>query len=523
MASGKSGYVEFSSSVSWGTVRVYYSETYEVSTNKSKMTVTAIKVKSTNWYGVTYYPDGTLKVNGVAVATFASNIGNALVRIDSQGEWYTIVDATDTTAAITASLDDIEHNDDGSKSISIELTGNRYTGFRFYTISDKYGSGWYVNDSKTIALTTIPRASTIGATAANIGEVSTITVTRKASAFTHSIQYKFGSVTGYIKADGSVQSSEVKITALSIPFTVPTSFYAQIPNATSGTCTLTIKTYSGSTQIGEAQTATFKATASKAACAPSVSGEMYDTLAATVNLTGSEYKLIRYCSKVACTITANAKNSASIKSKKIGDTEVTEDTLYISNIETDTVDFSATDSRGYTTTVSVKRTMVNYIKLTNNVQLVRNDPTSGKATLTIWGDYFNGNFGVADNTLSVKYRLKQASGAYGEYQTVSASIDGNAYEVVVPLEGLDYEYAYTAQVVVADALNSVTKAVTVSQGIPVFDWGEKDFRFNLALLFTTNSYGDTLPTENLKKGQIFFLKNDGDGFTIRIYNGSTWL
>ena len=25
------------------------------------------------------------------------------------------------------------------------------------------------------------------------------------------------------------------------------------------------------------------------------------------------------------------------------------------------------------------------------------------------------------------------------------------------------------------------------------------------------------------KGQIFFLKNSGDGFTIRIYNGSTWL
>lgn len=25
------------------------------------------------------------------------------------------------------------------------------------------------------------------------------------------------------------------------------------------------------------------------------------------------------------------------------------------------------------------------------------------------------------------------------------------------------------------------------------------------------------------KGQIFFLKNSGDGFTIRIHNGSTWL
>lgn len=523
MASGKSGYVEFSSSVSWGTVRVYWSETYEVSTNKSKVTIESIRVKSTNWYGVTYYPDGVLKVNGVEVASFASNLGTTLVRVDAQGSWYKIVDATDTSKVITASLDNIAHNDDGSKTVSIKLTGNRFNNFNFITVSGKYGSGWSVNASKSITLTTIPRASTIGATAANIGEVSTITVTRKASAFSHSIKYEFGDLSGYIKADGSVSTTEAKITATSIPFTVPTSFYAEIPDATSAKCTLTCTTYSGSTQVGSAQTTTFQATASKTACAPTVSGTVVDSNDVTIALTGNKNKLVRYMSNALCTIKATAKNSATIKTKKIGGTTVAGETRTINKIEASSISFVATDSRGYSTTKKVALSLVEYIKLTVNVQLQRTDPTSGNAILTIWGDYFNNSFGSAANSLTIQFRLKRAGGSYGDYQNVTPVLDGNSYSVEIALSELDYEYAYTASVEVTDKLLHQTKTATVSQGIPVFDWGENDFRFNLALLFTTNSYGDTLPTKNLKKGQIFFLKNSGDGFTIRIYNGSAWL
>ena len=523
MASGKSGYVEFSSSVSWGAVRVYWSETYEVSTNKSKVTIESIRVKSTNWYQVNYYLDGTLKINGTKVASFASNLGDALVRVESQGSWYTVVDATDTSKVITASLDNIAHNNDGSKSIDIELTGNRFSNFNFFTASGNYGSGWSVNAAKSIALTTIPRASTIGASAANIGEVSTITVTRKATTYTHSIKYQFGDLSGYIKADGSVSTSEVKISATSIPFTIPTSFYAEIPDATSDTCTLTCTTYSGSTKIGDVQIATFKVTASKSACAPTVSGTVVDSNDVTIALTGNKNKLVRYMSNALCTITAKAKKSASIEAKKIGGTTVTGNTRTINSIETSSVAFVAADSRGYSTTKLVTLDLIEYIKLTVNAQLQRTDPTSGNAVLTIWGDYFNDSFGVVANSLTVQFRLKRAGGSYGNYQDVAVVLDGNSYSAEIALSGLDYESAYTVSVEATDALMHWTKTATVSQGIPVFDWGENDFRFNLALLFTTNSYGNTLPTENLKKGQIFFLKNSGDGFTIRIYNGTTWL
>lgn len=523
MASGKSGYVEFSSSVSWGTVRVYWSETYDAATNKSTVTIESIRVKSTNWYGVTYYPDGVLKVNGVKVASFYSNLGTTLVRVGAQGNWYSIVDSTDTSKVITASLNNIAHNDDGSKTVSIELTGNRFNNFCFFTTSDEYGSGWSVNDSKSITLTTIPRASTIGASAANIGEASTITVTRKATAYTHSIKYKFGDLSGYINADGSASTSEVKISATSISFTVPTSFYAEIPDATSGTCTLTCTTYSGSTKIGNSQTTTFKATASKSACAPTVSGTVVDSNEATIRLTGNKNKLIRYMSNALCTITAKAKNSATIETKKIGGTAVTGNTRTINSIEASSVSFVATDSRGYSTTKRVTLSLVEYIKLTVNVQLQRTDPTSGNAILTIWGDYFNGSFGAVENNLTIRFRLKKSSGSYGNYQDVTAVLDGNSYSAEIALSGLDYESAYTVSVTATDSIMNGSKEATVSQGIPVFDWGENDFRFNLALLFTTNSYGNTLPTENLKKGQIFFLKNSGDGFTIRIYNGTTWL
>ena len=65
-----------------------------------------------------------------------------------------------------------------------------------------------------------------------------------------------------------------KITATSIGFSLPSSWYAQIPNSTQGTCTLTITTYSGTTQIGSAQTATFVARVDSLVSSPIVTSSV---------------------------------------------------------------------------------------------------------------------------------------------------------------------------------------------------------------------------------------------------------
>ena len=368
----------------------------------------------------------------------------------------------------------ITHNNDGSRRVAMKIEAGIYV--------------WAINKdgSATFDLDTIPRASTIGAADANIGSNTTIVVNRKSTAYTHSIAYKFGILSGYVTADGKTSSSESKYSATTISFAIPTSFYAQIPNTKTGTCTLTIKTYSGSTQIGDPQTCTFTVTAPQSACAPSVSGTVVDSNATTKALTGDESRLVRYYSTALCTITAKAKNSATISEKKIGGAVVSGNTRSISKVEQNTVSFYAKDSRGYEETSNVGFTLIPYVLLTNNSSGQRTDPTSGNAKLTIKGDFFNGSFGAVENVLSVKYRIAQSGGSYGDYVDVTPTTTGDSYSATVPLSGLDYETEYTIQIVAADKLASVTKTVAIRRGIPVFDWGENDFSFHVPVYMGGN-------------------------------------
>lgn len=123
----------------------------------------------------------------------------------------------------------ITHNADGTKSFSLSIEAGVYT----YAVS--------VTASGTHTLDTIPRASTLSATNANMGSASTITITRASSSFTHTLTYSFGSTAGTIVS---------KTTSTSVSWTPALTLANQIPNAVSGTCTITCDTYNGSTKIG---------------------------------------------------------------------------------------------------------------------------------------------------------------------------------------------------------------------------------------------------------------------------------
>lgn len=123
----------------------------------------------------------------------------------------------------------ITHNADGTKSFSLSIEAGVYT----YAVS--------VTASGTHTLNTIPRASTVSATNTNLNSASTITITRASSSFTHTLTYSFGSTTGTIVS---------KTTSTSVSWTPALTLANQIPNAVSGTCTITCDTYNGSTKIG---------------------------------------------------------------------------------------------------------------------------------------------------------------------------------------------------------------------------------------------------------------------------------
>ena len=365
------------------------------------------------------------------------------------------------------------HNADGTRSFSVYIEGGIY----YYEVN--------CSGSKTFELDTIPRASTISCTTANIESNPTITINRASPNFTHTITYAFGNVLGTIVE----KTSATSITS----WTIPAAFYTQIPNERSGWGGLYCTTYNGATEIGTTR-CDLTVTTDETKCKPTVSGTVVDTNSKTIAVTGNPSVLVRYCSNASCTINATLNKSAEkILLKTINNVSVSGNTLEIPNVETGIFDFYAKDSREYFNSYKAEKTLVPYVRLTNDATVYREDPTSGNATLKIEGNYFNGSFGAVNNTLTVEYRLEGES----KYTPVTPTINGNKYSATVSLTRREYTKAYNYEVVVSDELNTVPKPLTLQKGIPVFDWGESDFNFNVPI----SIYGTPIVNHIVEQGK----------------------
>ena len=340
---------------------------------------------------------------------------------------------------------DISHNTDGNKSINVSAS--------FSSTSPSLSGG---SVSGTVALSYIPRASSISATSVDIESNTTIAINRASSSFTHTITYSFGNLSGTITT---------KTSNASVSWTVPTTFYNQIPNAKTGTCTLTCKTFSGNTEIGSS-TCTFTVTANQALCTPSLTATIVDTNSTTINLTGNSSKLIKYKSTAQITATTTAKNSASISSVTISG--VSGSTRTISNVEQNSYTIVATDSRGYSKTITVTATMVNYIPLSASSSFNRKSQTSNIVILNYSGNYWSGNFGSQSNTLSVNWKYREkGSSTWIDGGTLSPTISNNTFSGSVELSGsYDYQTNYEFILYYSDKLvNSNTGIINVTRGV----------------------------------------------------------
>lgn len=356
----------------------------------------------------------------------------------------------------------ISHNDDGTKK-GVYVDGSLNTTFV---------SG---NASGYIDLPTIPRASSITATDAYVESATSINISRATSSFKHKITYSFEGLTGTVAENVDT----------SFGWTIPKSFYDKLTTKSSATCTLTCQTYNGSTLIGS-KTTTFKISVYSEKNKPTITATVVDENATTVNLTGSNAKLVKYYSNAKVTMTATAKNGATIKSKKItcGDGKSLTDSGTINKVESGKFTISATDSRNISNTITKTLTMVEYIKLSLNANFYRSQPTNNEIVLEYNGNSFNKTFGSVTNTLSLKYRYKKHStSTWSSYVNLTPTKSGNTYNngtLAVSLgTNFDYREEYDFQIVAADKLMTITKSQTVAIGIPVCDWGKEDFQFNV--------------------------------------------
>lgn len=366
----------------------------------------------------------------------------------------------------------IPHNSDGSGSFTISAVSGWI-----------YGNGNYYGASQTFTLPTIPRASSVSCSSANIGSNATITINRASTSFTHTLTYSFGSLSGTIAT---------KTSSTNISWTIPTTFYGQIPNSKSGTGTITCDTYNGSTLIGSKSTS-FTATVSESDSKPTLSPTVSDSNATTTALTGDSSKFIKYYSNASVATGAQARNSATLKSQKItcGAKSITSASGTINAVESGSFTFSATDSRGYTTTQTVNKTLIEYIKLTCSLNAGA-PTTAGDATLKISGNYWDGTFGKVANTLTVQYRYKAQGGSYGSWTTVSATKSNNTYNATATISGLNYQTTYVFQARAVDKLATINTDEQARRTTPIFDWSKNDFNVNGTLKINNTNIFDLI-------------------------------
>lgn len=319
----------------------------------------------------------------------------------------------------------------------------------------------------------ILRATTLSTVNATIGSRATVVMVRKSTAFSHSLCYSFGALTGWISPEGEHTEEEKRFTGETVNFLVPESFYGQIPNAPSGQCSLTCRTYQEDVLIGE-QSAVFTVTADPRLCAPSVTVDARDTNPVSLGLTGDENRFIRYISRLQCNVQADARQGATLVEIKAEDTTVSDGVYRLESLDRERIRFTATDSRGYTTTLTVQLPMIPYVVLTGNAAVRRTDPTGGDAVLTLQGNCWCGSFPQGENTLT-------ASCTAGE-NTVQIPLEiqeDHTYRAEIILTGLDYRQSHPVEVTVSDRAMRATQTLTVQKGLPVFHWGEGDFQFQV--------------------------------------------
>ena len=408
-------------------IKIVYSYTQNVSKNQSTITMTLYVHRDS--YGPSWNTkcDAYIQLDGSKVMTYdgSFNIGTSWVKIGS-------------TVSKT-----VTHNADGTKTISLK-------GF-----FDSLGLTTKLTDltvTGNVTLKTIPRASSFSLSASTVtaGSTSmTVNIDRASSSFTHTVQWKLGSHTKSTTGVGTSAS-----------YTIPESWLDAIPNSTSGTGTVTVTTYNGSTKIGSAS----KSFTVKAASdvVPSFTGITFTRIDGDVPADWGIY--VRTKSKVTVKITGAAGvygstiKSYSISGGGYSGTAASLTTGFLNTAGTVTFTAKITDSRGRTATKTASITVTDYAPpVLSSVAGFRCDAEGieqDDGNFISLTANFSGSVLDGKNPVTGEYRYK-AEG--GDWSGFSPLVSGEA--AVFAATG---DATFTVQVQVSDTFSSFTQDIVVN-------------------------------------------------------------
>lgn len=374
-----------------------------------------------------------------------------------------------------------------SYTFTIPTTKPTRTGYAFAgwatsssASSAQYSAGGTITISANTTLYAVwtPQKSVItSATSAAIGSATTVKWTN------------YGSYTTKIRfVCGLADSGQITVTGTQYSYTLPSSWYAQIPNSTSGTATAYLYTFSGSTQIG---VSTYNFTASvPASVVPSIGTLSAARVNDNSTVSGWGIYLQNY-SKVKITASGCAAGTgATIQSYTITGQNLqysTQSSLASANATSDVIEKSGTltytckitDSRGRTATKTVSITVYAY-SLPSITSLTANRSNSSGTADPVTGTYINArmvfSFASANghNTLTrtISYKLHTAS----SYTQAASGMNSGAWTGAFGGGNIAVDRSYDVKGTVTDALGNTSTYVVIVQSVVGISFGLKNDR-----------------------------------------------
>lgn len=290
-------------------------------------------------------------------------------------------------------------------SHTFSLTGlSNNTTYQIQVAGKKKSNGvWGYSSAvtgKTLGASTITSAGNV-----TLGNACNVKWTPLNSTFKFTLKFSLGSwsyTTGYISPS---TTSAYTYTGYTIPLTVAN----QLPNASTGTMTVVLTTYTSSNaQVGSASSATFTVTV-PSSVVPTIS-----SVALQEGTTSGYGVYVKTLSTVKATVTASGAYSSTIVSRvvKFGTTSVTTNSSgvatspVLSTYGTMTVLTTVTDSRGRTATNSQNITIYDYWQPTANIEISISGTT---VTTTVTGSIAPVNNLNAKSLVITRKRMSDSS------------------------------------------------------------------------------------------------------------------
>lgn len=363
--------------------------------------------------------------------------------------------SNNSTKTLASGTTTIAHDSNGKKTFSYSFSQQFSITFSGSTIGTKTGSG-------SGTLDTIARVSSLTAGNGTLGTAQTLTISRQASSFTHTITYTCGSASGTIAT---------KTTSTSISFTPPLSLASQAPSGTSVSVTLKMTTYSGSTSIGTvSKTITCSIPSS---VKPTVSIAVSDA-AGFLSTYGS---YVQRRSKLKIDITASGAYGSTIKSRRttadgMTYTAASITTAVLSGSGSLTVSTTVTDSRGRTATASQTITVLAYDLPKITALSVKRCDSDG--TINSKGSYLAAIFSAEITSLSgsnsAAYSIEYKKASESDYTTESLTDLAGQFSVSdgVFIFAADTASSYDVRFTAADNFTETKRAASGSSASKLF-------------------------------------------------------